>query len=65
MNRTDIANAVKKFSPAPPSIGPPLPEGMNVRWPKKLTSTLLNIQEETATDVKIKDMIIKKIRGIR
>ena len=63
MNRTDIADVVKKFSPMPPSLGLPLPEFFNVRWPKKLTSTLLNIQEATATDVKIKDIIIRKIGG--
>ena len=65
MNRADIADTIKKFSPAPPSIGPPLPEGLNVHWPDKLTNTLLSIQEATATDVKIKDIIIRKIRGRR
>ena len=63
--RTKIADFVKKASPTPPSLGLPLPEVLNVRWPKKLTSTLLNIQEATATDVKIKDLIIKKIGGRR
>ena len=61
--RTKIADFVKKASPTPPSLGLPLPEVLNVRWPAKLSQTLLNIQEATATDVKIKDLIIKKIKG--
>jgi hypothetical protein len=63
MNRSDVANFIKGATPTPPSLGLPLPEALNIRWPKQVSSALLNIQEATATDVKIKDLIIKKIRG--
>jgi hypothetical protein len=61
--RAKIADFVKKASPQPASLGPPLPEYFNLKWPGKISDLLLKFEEATATDVKIKDMVIKKIRG--
>jgi hypothetical protein len=65
MNRSDIALIIKAATPMPVSLGPPLPEYFNLRWPGKITTTLLNFEEATATDVKIKNSIIRKIGGKR
>jgi len=63
VDRFQVAKVIKDITPLVASLGPPLPEALNIRWPKQVTNALLKFEEATATDVKIKDNIINKIRG--
>lgn len=63
MNRTKIAEIVRKITPQVATLGPPLPEGINVRWPKFVSDNLLKFELATATDIQIKNSLINKIGG--
>ena len=63
MNRVKIAEIVRKATPQVATLGPPLPEIMDVRWPKIVSDKLLKFELATATDIQIKNSLINKIRG--
>jgi hypothetical protein len=63
MNRAKFAEIVRKATPQVATLGPPLPEVMDVRWPKIVSDKLLRFELDTATDIQIKNHLINKIRG--
>lgn len=59
--RGKIATLLNNALPTPASLGPPLPEGLNVYWPAPVQRKLTQI--EATTDADIKRAFIKAVRG--